>query len=77
MLLRFFGGCVSDRDQANEGKFEQDEQNASPSIESSSKNQNLGVPSALKRGSRVDQTVSSREIQPNRNMSGLQDRWGI
>ncbi|KOH00958.1 Trs85p [Saccharomyces eubayanus] len=52
MLLRFFGGCVSDRDQANEGKVEQDEENASASIKSSSKNQNLEVPGVLKRGNR-------------------------
>ncbi|CAI4058158.1 Trs85p SKDI_04G3340 [Saccharomyces kudriavzevii IFO 1802] len=55
MLLRFFGGCVSDRDQANEGKVgpnEHEVSDTSVSMESLSKNQNLGVPNALKKGSR-------------------------
>ena len=55
MLLRFFGGCVSDRDQANEVKVGQDEHqvgDTNASMESFSKSKNLEVPNLPKKGSR-------------------------
>ncbi|CAI6428614.1 BFH_HP2_G0009320.mRNA.1.CDS.1 [Saccharomyces cerevisiae] len=55
MLLQFFGGCVSDRDQANEAKVGQHEHevcDASDSTDSIPKNKNLEVPNLSKKGSR-------------------------